>query len=100
MQRFALEGVAILSQDQVQRVLRSYLVRDIGFFDLEGAMAAVAAAYEAEGWLARVQVPEQDVVDGVVTLRIIEARLGRIIVDGKGSPRLTQDRVQRTMLRL
>jgi hemolysin activation/secretion protein len=97
VQRFALEGVAILSQDQVQRVLQSYLVRDIGFFDLEGAMAAVAAAYEAEGWLARVQVPEQDVVDGVVTLQIMEARLGRIIVDGKGSPRLTQDRVQRTM---
>ena len=44
VQRFALEGVAILSQDQVQRVLQSYLVRDIGFFDLEGAMAAVAAA--------------------------------------------------------
>lgn len=97
VQRFALEGVTLLPQDVVQQVLQSYLGRDIGFFDLEAAMAAVAAAYEAEGWLARVQVPEQDVVNGVVTLRIMEARLGRIIVDGKGSPRLTQDRVQRTM---
>jgi len=97
VQRFALEGVVLLPHDQVQRVLQSYLGRDISFFDLEAAMAAVAAAYEAEGWLARVQVPEQDVVDGVVTLRVMEARLGRIIVDGKGSPRLTQERVQRTM---
>jgi len=97
VQSFKLEGVALLSEDQVQRVLQSYVGREISFFDLEAAMAAVAAAYEAEGWLARVQVPEQDVVDGVVTLRVMEARLGRIIVDGKGSPRLTQERVQRTM---
>lgn len=97
VQRFKLEGVALLSQDQVQRTLQSYLGRDISFFDLEAAMAAVAAAYEAEGWLARVQVPEQDVVNGVVLLQVMEARLGRIIVDGKGSPRLTQERVQKTM---
>lgn len=97
VQRFKLEGVKLIPEEQVQKVLNSYLNREIAFSDLELAMAEVAAVYEQAGWLARVQVPEQDLVDGVVALQVIEGRLGQIRVAEGSSPRLSEERVQRTM---
>lgn len=95
--RFAVEGVALIAKSKVQSVLDRYLDREIGFSDLELAMAEVAAVYEVEGWLARVIVPEQDIIEGVVNLQVSEARLGRILLDDATASRLSADRVQRTL---
>lgn len=95
--RFDVEGVALVTESQVQAVLNGYLNRDIGFSDLERAMAEVAAVYERAGWLAQVIVPEQDIIEGVVKLQVREARLGRIVIDDASESRLSLDRVQRTL---
>ncbi len=98
VQHFRLEGVTLLPEARLQEVLAAYRGREIGFGDLEHAMADVAKTYEQEGWLARVLVPEQDIEDATVTLRVTEARLGRIRIDAAGSQRLPAQRIERTML--
>lgn len=95
--RFQIEGVALIAESKVEAILGGYRDREIGFTDLERAMAEVAALYEREGWLARVIVPEQDIIDGVVLLQIREARLGQIRIDDASESRLVTDRVQRTV---
>lgn len=95
--RFQIEGVLLIAESKVESILGRYLEREIGFSDLERAMAEVAALYERDGWLARVIVPEQDIVDGVVSLQVREARLGRIVIDDASDSRLVTDRVQRTL---
>lgn len=97
VERFRLEGITLVTEDQVQQALAAYRNRDVGFSDLERAMADVAAVYEQEGWLARVQVPEQDVVDGLVTLQVIEARMGRVVIDAGATTRLDTQRIRRTV---
>ncbi len=95
--RFDIEGIELVDESQVRAVLNRYLDRDIGFSDLERAMAEVAAVYERAGWLARVVVPEQDIIEGIVKLQVREARLGRIVIDEASESRLELDRVQRTL---
>lgn len=95
--RFQIEGVALIAESKVEAILGGYRDREIGFSDLERAMAEVAALYEREGWLARVIVPEQDIIEGVVLLQIREARLGQIRIDDASESRLDINRVQRTL---
>lgn len=97
VQRFDVDGVTLIPEKQVQQALSAYLDRDIGFSDLERAMDQVAAVYKQAGWLARVQVPEQDIVDATVRLEVVEGRMGQIRLAQGASPRLSLDRVQRTM---
>jgi hemolysin activation/secretion protein len=51
--------------------------------DVQKARAALEALYARHGYGAtRVVLPEQEIKDGVVQLRVVEARVGRITVEG------------------
>lgn len=78
VQRFELRGITLVAPVDVQAVLKPWLNRDLVFADLEQATQAIATLYQERGWYVRAQVPEQDVVDGVVRIDIIEAQLGAI----------------------
>ena len=43
---------------------------------------AIAAAYAKDGWLARVYLPGQDITDGSISVRIVEAQLGKVVISG------------------
>jgi hemolysin activation/secretion protein len=81
---FRLQGVTLLPEADLQAVLAPWCNRPIVFADLERAEQAVADAYRARGWLARPQLPQQDLVGGVVTLRVTESRLGEVRIDDDG----------------
>ena len=78
VQRFELRGITLVAPVDVQAVLKPWLNRDLVFADLEQATQAIATLYQERGWYVRAQVPEQDVVDGVVRIDIIEVQLGAI----------------------
>ncbi len=78
VRRFQLQGVTLIAPVEVQAVLKPWLDREIAFADLEEATQAISTLYQQRGWYARAQVPEQDVVDGVVSLQVIEAQLGQL----------------------
>ncbi|MFP5414654.1 MAG: ShlB/FhaC/HecB family hemolysin secretion/activation protein [Gammaproteobacteria bacterium] len=75
---FRFQGNTLLSEQALANAVAPFLNRPIRFAELLDAAAKVAETYRAAGWLVRVFLPEQDIVDGVVTLQIIEARLGAI----------------------
>lgn len=74
--QWVLEGNTLLSQTQIDDLLRPYSQRGINLRHLQEAAAKVQAAYESQGWLVRVFLPPQDVTDGVVRMQVVEARLG------------------------
>ena len=91
---FRLQGVTLVPEAELQAVLSPWLDRPIVFADLERAEQAVADAYRQRGWLARPQLPQQDLVGGVVTLRVTESRLGQVRVDDEGlSLRFDRERI-------
>lgn len=83
IQRYVVEGNTLLSQREVDKILAPFSGKDRDFGDIQRALEALQDAYVARGYNAvRVSVPEQDIRAGQVRLRVVEARLRRVKVDG------------------
>ncbi len=76
---FAFTGNTKLTTAQLSKVVASYLSRPIDFAELQKAATAVANAYREAGWIVRTALPPQDIVDGKITIQIIEAVFGNVI---------------------
>lgn len=91
--RFELKGVKLVPEDEVQAVLQRWLHKPLSFEDLRAAADAVETLYRTRGYVVQVTVPPQSVQDGVITLIVIEAKLGAVIIDmPKGESRFGADR--------
>lgn len=80
---FALEGVSILPDVQVQAVLKPYLNVQLTFVDLEKACDAVTNLYREFGYSVQTVVLPQSMskTGGAVKLRITEAKLSSVVIN-------------------
>ena len=92
---FRLTGVTLVPIAELQTLLKPWLNREITFEDLDRALAAIANFYQERGWFVRPQLPAQDIVDGVVTINVIEAKLGKVEPQITEDMPLSADRVER-----
>jgi len=115
---FRLAGNTIFPSDELLALVRPWVGKEAGTDQLLDAAEAVKNRYKDAGFfLTQVLVPAQEVPDGIVTLRVVEARIGETraevvtqrvspaLVDGymrllpKGSP-VTEQSVERPLLLL
>ena len=96
VKRFRIVGATLVPTRDIQAVLEPWLDEEITFPDLEDALQAVADLYQQRGWYARPQLPEQDLVDGIVTIKIIEGKLGDVKVDESAGARISGSRIVNT----
>jgi hemolysin activation/secretion protein len=93
---FRIDGNKSLSDEVIKETLKPWLGRAVPFQDLQRAADAVAALYQTQGRLAQVSVPPQKITDGIVILKVLEAKLGAVNVDMPNGPsRFTEDRARR-----
>jgi len=85
VERFAFEGNTLLSAEQLSATVTPYQGRQYSLDQLRQIADIVADAYRDAGWLVRVSLPRQQVSNGVVTLKIVEANFGKTIVQGQQS---------------
>jgi hemolysin activation/secretion protein len=88
---FRFSGNTLLSDSRLAQAVAAYRGRPIDFSQLQAAAQAVGAAYRDAGWIARAYLPRQDIVDGLVSIRVVEARQGRVLVEGGESKRVRTD---------
>ena len=74
--QFVFQGNKRYSDAELTAVVAGYVNRPVSLAEIEDAANLVAQYYRAQGWLARVLVPPQQVNQGTVTLKIIEAVMG------------------------
>lgn len=80
---FAVEGNTTLPVTEVERAVYPYLGPGKTSADVELAREALERAYHDAGYLTvLVNIPEQKVADGVVSLRVTEGRVERLKVSG------------------
>jgi hemolysin activation/secretion protein len=95
---FRFTGVRLVNEAALQLALQSWLNRPLVFADLQSASHVVADVYRSQGWLARPQLPAQDLVDGVVHISVVEARLGEVhITDADQALRFDKGRLLATL---
>ncbi|HXF66977.1 MAG TPA: ShlB/FhaC/HecB family hemolysin secretion/activation protein [Burkholderiales bacterium] len=81
--RYIVEGNTLLPQEELERVLAPFTGKNKDFGDVQRALEALQAAYQARGYgSVEIRLPEQELERGEVRFRAIEAKVGRITVEG------------------
>jgi hemolysin activation/secretion protein len=93
VKRWLIQGNQMLGTDTLLPLLQPFTGVDLTFQQIREAAAVVQQAYEDGGWLARVDVPAQDVTEGRVTLLVTESRLGEVRLDAQASSRVQPERL-------
>ena len=76
-------GNTVLAQRDIERVVYPHLGRARNLSDMDAARQELETAYREAGFpTVYVDIPEQNVVDGIVRLRVTEGRIGRSRIDG------------------
>jgi hemolysin activation/secretion protein len=77
---FKVTGITLIDQAQAQAAVSEYLGKELTFDQIQEAGRVVADLYGSMGRVATSVIPEQDVVDATVEIRIIEAKAGSVLV--------------------
>jgi hemolysin activation/secretion protein len=79
---FRITGNTVFSDDELQAILKPYVGQQLGTEQLLDAAEQVKNRYKDAGYfLTQVFIPPQEVPDGVVALRIVEAHIGKTRAD-------------------
>ncbi len=80
---YRIEGNSLLDTDRIELAVTPYLGPQRLIEDVNEAAANLERTYRDGGYpTIYVDIPEQDVVGGVVTLRVVEGRLDRVRIEG------------------
>ena len=81
--RFKIEGNTLLNPDEIDAVLMPFTGKNREYGDVQRAIEALRQRYRAGGFsVVWVVAPEQNLDRGVVTLRVIETRIGKVTIQG------------------
>ena len=76
-------GNTLLANKDIERSVYSHMGPDKTIDDIEAARLALETTYKDEGYpTVLVTIPEQDVLDGIVRLRVTQGEIERIKVSG------------------
>ena len=89
---FRITGSSLISEHELQVVLAPWVGREVSFGELQEAANVVSEEYRRRGWFARTQLPAQDINEGIITINILEGKLGAIQIDDQGKPLRTGKR--------
>lgn len=80
---YRVEGNTVLAVERIERTVYPYMGEQRTVADVESARVALEAAYRDAGYgTVVVDTPEQRIVDGVVTLQVMQAPVARLRVVG------------------
>lgn len=86
VERFQVDSSQILSASEIDSVLAPLRGQTVSLADLQAAVVQINKLYDARRALtARAFLPPQTVRDGVVQIRLVESRTGRLQVQGNQS---------------
>jgi hemolysin activation/secretion protein len=81
--RFDVRGNTLLSPQSVERLVAPFVGKGRDFADVMGALEALEAAYHARGYqLVRIDLPEQELDQGVVILNVVQIKIARVKIEG------------------
>jgi hemolysin activation/secretion protein len=81
--RFQVEGNSILPAQLLESLLSAFTGKGKDFGDVQQAIEAMEDAYHSRGFHAvKVLLPEQELQNGAVILKVVEARIGKVVIDG------------------
>ncbi len=81
VQSFVFEGNHLLNADVLAIPLQRFVGQQLALAELNYAADLIGKLYQERGFFARVVVPSQDVLNGIVRIQIVESRLDSVEID-------------------
>ena len=76
----------ILADGEIESITQRYVGREVAIADLDEMVEEINALYRQRNFpTAKAILPAQKVEDGVVRIRLVEGRIGRVLVEGNAS---------------
>lgn len=83
IRRFVFEGATLVPREQLEESTRPFTGPRRTFADVQRALEVLERAYSDAGWSAvQIVLPEQELERGEIRFQIVEAKIGRVIVEG------------------
>jgi len=85
---FVLKGIKItgavaIKEEKLILVYQPYIDKQITQVELDAIMNKIKAAYKDKGYLTVIVfLPEQEIKDGVVEIRVVEGKMGSLTIEG------------------
>jgi hemolysin activation/secretion protein len=93
-----ITGATRYPESELQELLSDVVGHEVSYLDLRRAVDRIAQHYRANGWFARAYLPEQSLQDGVLTIVVLEAKLGDVRVEeASGRSRVDADVVRKML---
>ena len=81
--RYEVAGNSLLAPAEIEAAVQPYTGAARNFGDVQRALEALESAYHARGYqLVTVQLPEQELNQGVVRLTVVQSVIGQVRVSG------------------
>lgn len=83
VKEYVAQGNTLLSAVEVERILKPFTGADKDFGDIQQALEAIENVYHKKGYsTVDVYLPEQELSQGTVTLKVTESVIGKVEVSG------------------
>ena len=81
--RFDVQGNSLLRAEEIDAAVGPYTGKSKDFADVQRALESLQQRYRSRGFgTVQVLLPEQELERGVIVLRVIEPKLGKVAIDG------------------
>jgi hemolysin activation/secretion protein len=78
-----ITGAAVFKPEDLSMAYEAYIGKQVTFKDLEEIASSIKERYKKKGYLLTdVYIPEQDIAQGTVEIRVSEGKLGELKVEG------------------
>ena len=93
---FNFVGNQLITSAELSQSVAAYGDRNLTFAELKEAVDLVINTYREAGWTVRAYLPKQEITQGIVTVQVVEAVFGKVIL-----PKESPDRVPtQTLIRM
>jgi hemolysin activation/secretion protein len=77
-----LQGVTAFSQDEIFKIYRPLIGKTIKLSEVWGIAEKITAFYREKGYfLSRAYIPQQEIADGVINIKVVEGYIGKVVLD-------------------
>ena len=91
VEKITLEGVTSVKPEEFSSLIEKYEGREISMEDINILATSIEREYLRKGIIAACFAPPQDIKEGRVTLRVVEARMGKLEI--KEGPFFLKERI-------
>ena len=67
--------------DELKKSIENFISQELNYDDLLNVTNIISNYYRTRGFLATAYLPEQNINEGIIIIKIVEGKLGKIIID-------------------